>query len=833
MMSLPGFGSLCLHLSLLALALSGPLFLRARGAHGLGLSSARHLFGTAAALLTAALLTLSLAALVHDFRIEYVISYSDRATSIPYLLSAIWAGQAGSLMVWATMLGWMSIVLSGRLRRHAPTLEPPAMGFLALLLGFFVFVLVGWSNPFAVVDGPPPVDGSGLNPLLRNVLMIFHPPALLAGYAAYGPPAAITAAALLTGEIDKTFLRELRHWALIAWVLLSVGNLLGMLWAYEELGWGGYWGWDPVENASLIPWLTGTVLLHLLVVERKARILRGMSIVLAFATLWLTLLGTYLTRSGVVASVHAFGRTVVADAFAVLLVIVAVAAIVALVIHRRSLSPPTWAGSALIGRAAVGASVLTLGFELEGIAGVLVAPALLAVIVGWRTARSALRNSFSSWLASYLVAAAAAGVAAPILWLPCGVLAVSLFGLDRALGGSEDNPSSKLFSRAKLLTATVWLISLVAFGVLFGTLLPVLSRIALGEAMQVDAAWYTGWAAPAGLLVLALTGTCLCFGWRSPKRSAVLRRLAPSLVGGAGATLLAWSLGVTSGLALGAVGLAGMAGVAAVLRARRLLGRALKEQGSDADDSGRSGARALRVMRSFGATLAHLGLAVFLFGVSGEAGKREETFQLFRGQETRFGPFQLDLESVEHRLELEREEIGAVVVCEWRGRRVELRPERHRYRAHANQPTSEAAVLTTIRGDLFLTLGEVDLEGQRVWVRAVWTPLLPWIWLGSGLMAFGGLLAVIVAVRLRRSALVIMAATLVSVVVIWWSWRPSAAVITAMSACVIVALWWLGQALLRPLWQPVPEHPKCPSCDAPLVQSSRYCHRCGAEVGDD
>lgn len=832
MMSLPGFGSLCLHLSLLALALSGPLFLRARGAHGLGLSSARHLFSAATALLTAGLLTLSLAALVHDFRIEYVISYSDRTTSIPYLLCAVWAGQAGSLMVWAAMLGWMSIVLSGRLRRQAPALEPPAMGFLSLLLGFFVFVLVGWSNPFAVIDGTPPVDGSGLNPLLRNVLMIFHPPALLAGYAAYGPPAAITAAALLTGKIDKTFLRELRHWALIAWVFLSVGNLLGMLWAYEELGWGGYWGWDPVENASLIPWLTGTVLLHLLVVERKARILRGMSIVLAFATFWLTLLGTYLTRSGVVASVHAFGRTVVADAFAVLLVVVGVATIVAIVLRRRSLSPPTWAGAALLGRAAFAATVLTLGLELEGIAGVLVAPALLAAIVGWRTVQPSLRDSFAPWFASYLVAAAAAGVAMPTLWLPSGVFAVILFSLDRALGGSEDHPASALFSRAKLLMATVWLISLVAFGVLFGTVLPVISRIALGEAMLVDAGWYTGWAAPAGLLVLALTGTCLCFGWRSPGQKVVVNRLTPSLVGAAGATLIAWSFGVTSGLALGAVGLAGMAGVAAVLRALRLFRRAQKERGSDADDAGRVGAQALRIMRSFGATLAHLGLAVFLFGVSGEAGKREETIQLSRDDETRFGPFQFRLDSVDHRVELDREELGAFVICEWRGRSVVLLPERHRYRAHANQPTSEAAVLTTIRGDLFLTLGEVDLEEQTAWVRAVWTPLLPWIWLGCGLMAFGGLLVVGVSVRLRRSALVIMAATLVGVIVIWLAWRPSGAVIAATGASVIVALWWLGQALLRPLWQPVPELPKCPSCDAPLVQSSRYCHRCGAEVDD-
>jgi len=843
MMSLPAFGSLCLHLALLVVAVAAPLFFRARDARGTGLASARLLLGAVAGLLSASVVTLSLAAITHDFRIEYVASYTDRTTAIPYLISAVWAGQSGSLLVWAAMLAWMALLVSGRLRDKAPTLEPATAGFLCLLIGFFLFVLVGWSNPFGVLDGPPRLDGAGLNPLLRNVLMIFHPPALLAGYAAYGPPAAITAAALLTGKLDRTFLRELRTWALIAWALLTVGNMLGMLWAYEELGWGGYWGWDPVENASLIPWLTGTAVLHLLIAERRGRVLAGSSAALTLVTFWLTLFGTYLTRSGIVASVHAFSRTVVADAFAVLLVVVALATIAAIALRRRAFSPPTWVGAVLVGRSAVGVSALTLGLELEFTGGFLVAPLALAAITAWHAVRPSLRGSFGDWLSSYVVAGAVAGIVEPTIWLPTMGCVLVLVVVGFAFGALDGEALKVLLLRTRLLTATAWLLTGIALGVLFGTLLPVLSRLFVGESYQVDATWYNGWAAPAGLLLLALTGTCLSFGWRGPGRRSLQQRLLPALVAGDLVAAVAWMLGVSSPLALAALDLSGLVAAAAVIRALGLFGVGRPSKKAATQDGGESGATkassvvptAPRLLASLGAVVAHLGLAILFLGLSGDAGKQEDTFLLRRGHDALFASYTISLESIEHRFELEREVLEAAVLVRDQAHRAlaVLRPARHLYRTHSNQPTSEAGVLSTIGGDLFVTLGEADLDEQQVWVRAVETPLLVWVWIGCVLIALGGVLAVTLSLRPPWRAVAIGGAAIVVVAAVGWLWRPSAATILAAGLFIVLSLWWLGLVLIKPILAPAPPRPRCPKCDAPLIRDSQFCHRCGAEIGEE
>jgi hypothetical protein len=162
-----------------------------------------------------------------------------------------------------------------------------------------------------------------------------------------------------------------------------------------------------------------------------------------------------------------------------------------------------------------------------------------------------------------------------------------------------------------------------------------------------------------------------------------------------------------------------------------------------------------------------------------------------------------------------------------------VRPARHRYHTHADQPTSEAGVISSLRGDLFFTLGEADLEARQVWVRAVDTPLLPWIWIGCSLMALGGLLAVVISLRPRSVVLAASAAALAGVAGLGWASRPSTAVIAAVGLCTVLAAWEIGFAFVRPLWEPAPEQPRCTSCDAPLASGSRFCHRCGAQVGTE
>ncbi len=852
---MPTFGSLCIHLALLATALAAPLFFRAKRSGGVGLQAARYLAITAAAWLTTALSLLAVAALTHDFRIEYVTSYTDRHTPALYLLSSIWAGQSGSLLVWACILAWLAVALSTRLRREAPDLEPAAMGFILLLLGFFAVVLVGWSNPFLVLPGDAPSNGSGLNPLLRNWLMIFHPPALLAGYAAYAAPAAIIAAALFDGRLDRARLSELRHWSLVAWVLLSLGNVLGMVWAYEELGWGGYWGWDPVENASLIPWITGTALLHMLLADKRARVgdesrhdagtergepetgrarpklartaVHGWSIILTLVTFWLTLFGTYLTRSGVVASVHAFGHTVIADAFAALLVTLAAVVLFGLIARRRLLALPKWATLVIGGRAAVGLAALALGFEISGSLGLVVASIVLASLTVWHVRKK--RDTARSWLASYVVVAVLAGALEVWLWPVCiPLIAVPLMvgwryrTLD--LHGLEP-----LMSRGALLTSTVRLLVAIAVGVLFGTLLPVLSRIATGEQVQVDASWYEGWVVPAGLVLIALTSLCLTLRPKPFRELKVLRVLV-AVTASVLAVALLYSFGFDSPWGTGALALGGLTLWAASSRGVRI---ALRGTGRSDGSTQWS-----RLTRKLGAVLAHVGLAVLFIGLSGESGKIEQDLELPRGEDVQFGEHRLRLENIDHRQEQEREVLGAVITAtDDGGASRELRPERHRYRTHMEQPTSEAAVWSRLGGDLFLTLGRIDGEGERVWVKAVMTPLLPLIWVGCGLITFGGLLALLLAFRLGRRPVIILSSAAATPVLLWWLVSPSTALAALAAFTLVLGLWNLGLALLPPLWsttrgptKPAPSKSRCPACDAELVTTGRFCHKCGTEV---
>ncbi|NMC69084.1 MAG: cytochrome c biogenesis protein CcsA, partial [Myxococcales bacterium] len=290
---------------------------------------ARRALHAATLWLAAAAVGLAQAFLAHDVTLRCVVEYSDRATSPGYLVAGVWAGQDGSLLLWAALVG---AVLSAFVERRSRVgVEPGEAGRAAaiasLLLLAFASIVLLHSNPFRPMLRSHPADGLGLNGLLRSPWMAVHPPVLFAGFAAVLAPAVLAAGALVRGPRDVGWVVAARPWALAGWGLLGLGNLLGMLWAYEELGWGGYWGWDPVENASLLPWLASTAYLHVATVtERRGALLRTAA-ALAFATAILPVFGTYLTRSGIVASQHAFAETPAADAFLLLLSGLAAAAL--------------------------------------------------------------------------------------------------------------------------------------------------------------------------------------------------------------------------------------------------------------------------------------------------------------------------------------------------------------------------------------------------------------------------------------------------------------------------------------------------------------------------
>ncbi|MGH2398776.1 MAG: heme lyase CcmF/NrfE family subunit [bacterium] len=257
------------------------------------------------------------ALLGRDFSIRYVAETTNRSLPLIYTISAFWGGHAGSLLLWALVLGVYGVAATQGLRR-APGLAPYVTLVLLSTAAFFTATLAFSSNPFATLQVPPP-DGRGLNPILRNPWMAVHPPALYLGFVGMTVPFALAMASLLSGSADQAWLALARRWVLTAWVFLTLGLLFGAKWSYVVLGWGGYWAWDPVENAALMPWLTSTAFLHSIQITQRTGLLAGWTTALMLVSFALSILGTFLTRSGVLSSVHAFADSTVGLYFLIFL----------------------------------------------------------------------------------------------------------------------------------------------------------------------------------------------------------------------------------------------------------------------------------------------------------------------------------------------------------------------------------------------------------------------------------------------------------------------------------------------------------------------------------
>ncbi len=243
-----------------------------------------------------------------DFSIEYVAAYSSSTLPLYYTVAALWGGQKGSLLFWALILTSISAVVVVQNRQRHRELMPYVIAVLMTIALFFLSLLFFITPPFEAL-AIPAREGRDLNPLLQNYWMTIHPPSLYLGFVGMSVPFAFAIAALAAGKLDATWIRTTRRWTLFAWFFLSLGNLFGALWAYEVLGWGGYWAWDPVENAAFMPWLTGTAFLHSVMIQEKKNMLKVWNMVLVIMTFSLTIFGTFLTRSGVISSVHSFTQS--------------------------------------------------------------------------------------------------------------------------------------------------------------------------------------------------------------------------------------------------------------------------------------------------------------------------------------------------------------------------------------------------------------------------------------------------------------------------------------------------------------------------------------------
>ena len=292
-------------------------------------SAERATFGVFA-LVSVAMIALLFAILTHDFRVQYVASVSNLSMPIFYLIASLWGGQEGSMLLWLWVLTlYSAIAVAQNLHRNRelmPYVVPTLMATSILFLAILIFA----ENPFHEL-AQAPLDGQGLNPLLQTPLMVIHPPNLYLGFVGFAVPFSFAIGALASGRLDSQWIRSIRRWTLIPWLFLTVGILLGGQWAYVELGWGGYWAWDPVENASLLPWLTATAFLHSVMIQEKKGMLKVWNMSLVILTYGLSIFGTFLTRSGIISSVHAFAESSLGVYFLIYLAIALTVAVALLV----------------------------------------------------------------------------------------------------------------------------------------------------------------------------------------------------------------------------------------------------------------------------------------------------------------------------------------------------------------------------------------------------------------------------------------------------------------------------------------------------------------------
>jgi cytochrome c-type biogenesis protein CcmF len=504
------------------------------------LSSARNGLLIAFGLVSVAVISLLYSLLSHDFSVTYVANYTSLDMSPLYIISSLWAGNGGSLLLWSWLLtAFGAAFLLIRWRTNG-RLVPYASAVTMFTTAFFLILLLAAANPF-VKTGFTPADGSGLNPLLENPGMLIHPVMLLAGYVGLTVPFAIAIAALITRRLDNEWVLSARRWTLVAWLLLGVGNLIGAWWAYVELGWGGYWSWDPVENASLMPWLVATALLHSLSIQRRRGNFRMWSMFLVVVTFLLTIFGTFLTRSGILQSVHAFPETGMGPYFIGFMAICVVVS-AALIYSRRNelmsdgseeslvsregtflLNNLLFVGSTfaiLIGTLFPLISTLFGGRQLEvdkSFFNGVNAPIFLLIIllagicttIGWRRAsgRSLVRNLLWPAIAAVVVTVVAAvlgarqGGSVVAVFVAAFLIGTILYELGRGVRGrmttGRENPIAALFNmigtnRPRYGGYIVHIgIAVIAIGVVWSSLFAVSKDATVKPGQTITAGGYT------------------------------------------------------------------------------------------------------------------------------------------------------------------------------------------------------------------------------------------------------------------------------------------------------------------------------------------------------
>lgn len=589
-------------------------------------------------LVISAFICLVISFIKHDFSVLYVASNSNTALPLQYRIAGVWGGHEGSLLLWVLMLcSWMVAV--ARFSRHLPL--PVLARILSVMglvsVGFLLFMLLT-SNPFDRLF-PAPLDGRDLNPLLQDPGMVFHPPLLYMGYVGFSVAFAFAIAALIGGNLDATWARWTRPWTTVAWMFLTIGIALGSSWAYYELGWGGWWFWDPVENASFMPWLVGTALIHSLAVTEKRGSFKSWTVLLAITAFSLSLLGTFLVRSGVLSSVHAFATD-----------------------PKRGL------------------------FIL----------AFLTIVIG-------------SSLTLYAWRAPSVGLGARFA----------------------------LLSKETMLLINNVVFVVAAAAVLLGTLYPLLlDALGMGK-ISVGPPYFDTVFMPLMAPALFLMGVGPLTRWRGAELPDLARRLRWALG-------IAFVAAIATGWIAGEIHLATTFGLMMVFWIVSSVATDLWEHIHPRQESwGKVLGRLKQIPLALaGMMLAHIGVAVFCFGVTMvKSYEVERDVQMNIGDTTTVQGYTFKFLGTRELKGPNYDAIQGQIAVTHNGRNLtNMHPEKRIYRIQQN-PMTEAAIDVGVARDLYVSLGEPVNSGAWI-VRIYVKPFIDWIWGGCLLMALGGLLAV-------------------------------------------------------------------------------------------
>jgi cytochrome c-type biogenesis protein CcmF len=666
--TLPEFGTGVLYAILVVAALTAAISVVAgRTGRPRYLESARlGAYGTVG-LIGLAVLLLAYAFVTHDFRLRYVAHTSDRSMPSIFLLTALWGGQDGSLLWWLFLMSLYTGACVAWMKGKYRELQPYVIATLMSITMFFAVLMLFAANPFWTVTSGAHFDGQGMNPLLQNAYMIIHPPSLYTGFVGCAVPFAFAMAALITGRLDNEWIAAVRKWMLVAWAFLSLGNGLGMIWAYEELGWGGYWAWDPVENGACLPWFTASAYLHSTMTQERRGMLKVWNVSLICMTFFLTIFGTFLTRSGLIVSVHSFAQSGIGTYFVY----------------------------------------------------------FMGVIIG-----------------------------------VCAGLIVYRLPRLRSEGQIES-----IASREAAFVLNNWALLGIAVFIAVATVFPKISEL-WGEEITVGPPFFNRWIVPFGLVIFALMGAGTLFGWRKTSEKALWRAFAIPLAVAGIAVVTHFAVGprlgfhpiVASGrLYPGALGEV-LRWLGAVLPAVSILlcafnitvivqeyVRGINARRKAHPDEG-VGVALVRLVskarRRYGGYIVHFGVVLMFFGFTGQSWDVDKETSLKPGESFVVGDYKLTYNGSRMEVDPAKRMVFADLTVERGGEPYgTASPAKFIYRRMPESPTSEVAIIRSLRDDLYVVVGLVNPETKNATFQIHVKPLVAWIWFGVMVLLAGSIVS--------------------------------------------------------------------------------------------